>query len=242
LPTQTGQTLNSRLYPPRSSPAYIHLTDLRKALAGRASEVSGRVLDYGCGDKPYAILFGNATEYIGADFPDNPHADIRLGSEGRLPDDIGDFDCIVSTQVLEHVPNIGLYLSECRRALERRAGTLLLTTHGIWEYHPYPKDMYRWTHEGLARTIEQFGFETCAVEPVTRGFRALLQILELMIDARKYVTRWPRGIGRLLIRWQGMDRLIELFNYAADRMRDSPNVEAFRDFPLAYLYVGKVRS
>jgi SAM-dependent methyltransferase len=239
---QTSQAQNSRLYPPRSSPYYIVLTGLRKAIARRASEISGKVLDYGCGDKPYSILFRGATEYIGADFSDNPGADIHLDSEGRLPNDAGDFDAVVSTQVLEHVSNVGVYLSECRRVLEGRRGKLLLTTHGIWEYHQVPKDLHRWTHEGLVWTIEQFGFETCTIEPVTTGLRALLQIMELMMNARGKPA-WPRGVGRFLIGWpRGRERIIGLLNYAADLVRDNGMLDPFSDLPLCYLYVGKVKT
>jgi SAM-dependent methyltransferase len=239
LPIPASQTQSPRLYPPRTWPWYLHLTDLRKAIARAAGEVSGRILDYGCGEKPYAPLFRNATQYIGADLPNNPHADIHLDAEGRLPQNVGDFDAVLSTQVLEHVPNVRLYLSECRRMLEARKGKLLLTTHGIWEYHTNPKDLYRWTHEGLVWTIEQAGFETCAIEPLTTGSRALLQIIELMI-----LTGWPRGVGRILTRWPyGMDRIIWLLNYGGDRLRDNPNVEgAFRNFPIAYLYQGKIKT
>ncbi len=42
----------------------------------------------------------------------------------------------------------GLYLSECFRVL-RPGGQLLLSTHGVFPYHPDPVDLWRWTCEGL---------------------------------------------------------------------------------------------
>ncbi len=220
------------LSPTHSDPCYIVLTDLRRAIVRHAHNIAGRVLDYGCGDKPYAGLFRRVTDYVGADFSTNRAADINLDGEGRLPGTLTGFDAVVSTQVLEHVPDVSLYLSECRRALAERAGKLLLTTHGIWEYHPCPRDLHRWTHKGLVHVIEQHGFETCHVEPVTTGLKAILQILLCRITQRKLATGWPRPTRAFY--WG--------FNYLADCLRDEPNVKrALYDFPICYLYIGKVR-
>jgi len=46
-------------------------------------------------------------------------------------------DVVVSFQVLEHIRDVSLYPRECERVLRSR-DQLLLTTHGIWEYHPTP--------------------------------------------------------------------------------------------------------
>jgi SAM-dependent methyltransferase len=236
------QTPQGRLHPPRSWPWYIHLTDVREAMLRRAPEVSGRILDYGCGMMPYAALFRNATSYVGADFPDNTKAHLHLDGEGRLPADAGDYDAVISTQVLEHVPDVSLYLSECRRVLAARKGVLVLTTHGIWEYHPNPQDLFRWTHEGLVTTLERHGFETRSIEPLTTGLRALFQVCALMLDGRGDPAQWPRGVGRFVAgRPHIGDGMIVALNWMSDHVRQNSKVEAFRDFPLGYQYVGKVR-
>ncbi len=209
---------------------YIVLSDLRKAMARYSNEVTGRVLDYGCGKKPYAPLFSHAAEYVGADFPDNPHADVYLDPTGRLPD-VGGFDTVISTQVLEHVPEVSVYLAECHRVLEEREGKLILTTHGIWQYHPEPKDLYRWTHEGLMHVIEAFGFETNAVEPVTTGYKAILQILASRIRQRPIMSRRLSPLAYWIV------------NHLADHLSYNPCVEQrFGDFPICYLYVGVAKQ
>lgn len=166
------------------------MTDLRKSIAAQAEQVAGKVLDYGCGLKPHADLFRHAATYVGADFARNPLADIHLDDQGRLPESANDFDAVVSFQVLEHVPDVSVYLSGCRRALATRGGSLLLTTHGIWEYHPGPHDLYRWTHEGLARTIEASGFTTCDVRPVCTGYRSLLQLATTKVNRHAVRPTW----------------------------------------------------
>jgi len=209
----------------------VVLTDLRQAIARHAGEIHGRILDYGCGTKPYIELFQNATEYVGADFATNPYADIFLDETGKLPEDATGFDCVVSFQVLEHVPNVQLYLAECRRALKGPGSQLLPTTHGIWEYHPSPLDYFRWTHEGLMHTIEQAGFETHVIEPVTGGSRALLQLAAIHIE-----RRWPlpRVMKRLLFRTiNGLATLCYERQESEIRMAD---------LPICYLYSGSPKG
>ncbi len=108
------------------------------------------MLDLGCGNKPYESLFRKKfATYVGADIAGNKDADLVIGSDGRVNAQDNTFDCVLSTQVLEHVTDPQLYLSEARRLL-KPDGSLVLSTHGIWPYHPDPTDLWRWTVEGLA--------------------------------------------------------------------------------------------
>jgi hypothetical protein len=117
-----------------------------------------RVVDFGCGTRPYEPLFeGRAAEYIGVDVGKNPRADLTLKPGEPVPLADGSADVVISAQVLEHVVDVGSYLAECRRLL-KPDGMLLLSTHGTWLYHPYPTDVRRWTCWGLRHELEQHGF------------------------------------------------------------------------------------
>jgi SAM-dependent methyltransferase len=122
----------------------------------RSQQVAGlRVLDVGCGDRPYAELFRPAAEVVGFDVPGNPHADLH-GSIEAIPVDDGSFDVVLCLQVLEHVPDPPAAVRELRRVV-RPGGRVLASTHGVYPYHPNPDDLWRWTHTGLERLFRESG-------------------------------------------------------------------------------------
>jgi SAM-dependent methyltransferase len=113
----------------------------------RAQDVAGsRVLDVGAGDRPYRELFPDAVAF---DVPGSAHADLH-GSLEAIPVDDASFDVVLCLQVLEHVPEPAAAVRELRRVV-RPGGRVLLSTHGIYPFHPNPDDLWRWTHQGLER-------------------------------------------------------------------------------------------
>ena len=123
------------------------------------------MLDYGCGDSHYRRLVPDGCEWVGVDLPGNPRASLELTPNGRVPAEDASFDAVLSTQVLEHAEDPGLYLAECARVL-RPGGRMLLSTHGISVFHPDPEDIWRWTGPGLQRIVADAGFETERFEGV----------------------------------------------------------------------------
>lgn len=137
----------------------------------------GRVLDYGCADVPYRGYFSPDTEFVGADLPGNPEAALELNPDGTVPVSDQAFDAVLSTQVLEHVEDPALYLSECFRVL-RPGGRLLLSTHGVFMYHPDPDDYWRWTCAGLQRAVRSAGFEIERLEGIIGPLATGLQMTQ----------------------------------------------------------------
>jgi SAM-dependent methyltransferase len=135
-----------------------------------------RVLDVGCGVKPYYPFFaGRASAYVGVDVVPNPAAELR-GPVEALPVEDGSFDLVLCTQVLEHCDDPAQAVRELRR-VTAPGGKVLASTHGVQVYHPSPQDLWRWTHEGLRRLFEQNAdWESVAVSPA-RGSAGCLAML-----------------------------------------------------------------
>jgi len=139
--------LRERLEPRPGDPIYLCLSDLLIAIRALVPPHTSKVLDYGCGGSPYRLLFGECI-YHRADLAGGRNLDFEYSTDGRLPPEAGDYDFVLSTQVLEHVEDPTTYLQECCRVL-RPGGHLLLTTHGMFEDHAVPHDYWRWTAGGL---------------------------------------------------------------------------------------------
>lgn len=186
---------NRERYDPRpGDELYLHLVDLKRALRPRLEQARGKWLDFGAGRSPYA-RFMTRTELQYADFPTDEGfaAGLNYALEPGRPCPAPDacFDGILSTQVLEHVDDPRAYLKDALRML-KPGGQLLLTTHGIWEDHPCPLDLYRWTQQGLRHDLSSVGFEVTECIPLTCGVRGLLQQLTLEMDK---LTWRDRSIG-----------------------------------------------
>ena len=145
---------DDRLHPSRTSVQYAIRKPLLDWLASQP--VAGlELLDVGCGDRPYEQLLGGAARVVGFDVPGNAHADLH-GSIDALPVEDASFDVVLCLQVLEHVPDPAAAVRELRRVV-RPGGRVLVSTHGIYPYHPNPEDLWRWTHSGLERLFRENG-------------------------------------------------------------------------------------
>ena len=150
------------------------------------------ILDYGCGNRPYEFLFATKyKKYVAADIAGHPKANLLIGPNGQLPTGDETFDCVFSSQVLEHVVDPQVYLREAHRVLNQE-GTLILSTHGIWPYHPDPTDFWRWTIDGLQLEIRRAGFEILMVKSI---FGLESTALQLWQDAT--FERLPRFLQPL---------------------------------------------
>jgi SAM-dependent methyltransferase len=203
----------NRLYPSRRNSGYGVLTMLRREMEEivvqhlPASDEPLLVLDYGCGNMPYRPLFERAgARYAGADFPENPLADLAVARDGRIGCPDGSFDVVVSTQVLEHVESPAGYLGECRRLL-RRGGRLIISTHGYWRYHPDPVDYWRWTAEGLRKVLVDAGFQVIRLRGVIGFGGVVAQLFQELIFRKMPGFLRPLWAFSMQTAILGIDRL-----------------------------------
>ena len=159
-----------RRTPPLTSPTWAVRAPLADWLRAEAAQLTDgrryRVLDVGCGPKPYYPFFADrASEYVGVDVVPHPAADL-VGPVEALPVEDGSFDIVLCTQVLEHCDDPAKAVAELRR-VTAPGGRVLASTHGVQVYHPSPNDYWRWTHAGLRRLFDE-GADWESVE-VTAG-------------------------------------------------------------------------
>ncbi len=146
----------SQREPSRGEPGW----SIRKPIADwlrreGAASTGLRVLDVGCGSKPYRPFFAGAAEYVGLDVPGNPDADVH-GFVEDMPLENASFDLVLCIQVLEHVEDPAAAVRELHR-VTKPGGRVLASTHGVMVYHPNPNDYWRWTHTGLGRLFATNG-------------------------------------------------------------------------------------
>jgi SAM-dependent methyltransferase len=184
--------------PPRSSATWVVRSALSRWLRDEAAGLAGRrqvrVLDVGCGVKPYYPFFaGVAASYVGVDVVDNPAAEL-IGSVEALPVEDASFELVLCTQVLEHCDDPAQAVRELRR-VTAPGGRVLASTHGVQVYHPSPGDYWRWTHEGLRRLFEQNAdWTSLRVEPAAGTASALAMLLGTYVEIalrRSVVARGP---------------------------------------------------
>ena len=211
-----------RLDPPRSMPTYAVRAPLVRWLREQAEDAHAalgryRLLDVGCGQKPYEPLFaGYAHSYVGVDPVDNPRAELK-GSVEELPVEDACFDVVLCNQVLEHCEDPATAVSELHR-VTAPGGRVLASTHGVMAYHPSPTDYWRWTHAGLEKLFAENGaWASVRVTPAS-GTTACLGMLFAM-----YLDLGFRRLGLGLLARPlvaGVNALAEAVDNRSPRLRE----------------------
>lgn len=182
-----------RLQPSRTHHGYRHLLLLAEQLDQEFRAAAPSVtVDLGCGAKPYQPIVPG--HYIGLDLTTAHGAPDALAWAEATPLRDGCADVVLSTQQLEHVDDPDLVIAEAARLL-RPGGKLLLSTHGVWPYHPDPFDRWRWTDDGLRTVVERNGLVVERVHHQGELFTAALLLLSYPIGAVR--RRGPRLIRAL---------------------------------------------
>jgi SAM-dependent methyltransferase len=145
------------------------------ALRRVAPLARGRLLDVGCGDKPYLDIFTPyVSEYIGVEheaaFKETSSANHARGPDvlydgERLPFGAADFDTVICIQTLEHTPKPQELVRELARVL-RPSGRLFLMAPFSFRLHEEPHDYFRYTPHGLRVLCENAGLELERCEPI----------------------------------------------------------------------------
>lgn len=184
------------------SPDYIIRRALYAAVRELAPRISGHVLDFGCGSKPYEDLFSHASRYIGVDLQvtGHDHQDSRIDVfyDGKtLPFEDGQFDAVLSFEVFEHVFNLPEVLKEIQR-VTRPSGQLLISIPFAWNEHEIPYDYARYTSYGISHLLETSGYEIVEIRKTASHVLAVCQMFIVYLTQVAPKQRLLRNVFQLV--------------------------------------------
>lgn len=166
-------------------------------------DISGILLDVGCGKKPYKKFFfenSNIDSYLGLDIKEA----IEYGGEkpdifwedDKIPLNENTINTAIATEVLEHVPNPELFLLEVNRVLKPK-GLLLVTIPFLWPLHEIPHDNYRYTPFAIKRILENSGFVDINIQAMG-GWNASLGQMIALWTKRSFKAKLPKIIFTII--------------------------------------------
>lgn len=173
---------NNQFNPNLLNPFYFIRKGLFTSIERYSSSLSGKMLDFGCGSKPYRNLFV-VNEYVGLDYenPGHPHENeqIDIFYDGKnIP--FGDeyFDSVLCSEVFEHVFNLPIVLAEISRTT-KIGGHVLITCPFVWNEHEIPNDYARYTKFALISLMEKHGFQCIQFSKSGNFILVIFQLINL---------------------------------------------------------------
>jgi 2-polyprenyl-3-methyl-5-hydroxy-6-metoxy-1,4-benzoquinol methylase len=169
---------------------YLSTLMLENSLRQCMTYVKGRLLDVGCGQRPYEkTFFSGAREYIGADYQTDRSKPDIICSALDLPVPDNSFDTVTSTEVLEHVPDPLRALREMNRVL-KPGGYLILATPMYWPRHDLPYDFFRYPYDGLLYLMNESGFKVVKMFNRGRSYAFIGQAIQHVQPIRSRFVSW----------------------------------------------------
>lgn len=179
----TTSAFNPPWYGVLFNPFYLSRKGLSRYIRQLAPELNGKILDIGCGTKPYSQFF-HGSEYIGLELDIGENRKSKFADyyyDGkRFPFIDSSFDSVILSQVFEHVFNPDEFMNEVARIL-KPGGKLLLTVPFIGDEHEKPYDFGRYSSFGLKFILEMHNFKILSMNKSITGFYLISQLVNVMI-------------------------------------------------------------
>lgn len=181
---------------PKSDFYYLVYKPLFRDLEQTISKyASGKLLDIGCGNKPYELMFaGKITEYLGCDVVQSSLNKVDVICEAtNIPLPSSNFETILSTQTIEHVADHQSLLNEAFRLL-KPGGHLILSGPMYWHLHEEPFDFFRFTKHGFRYVLEKSGFVVLETRANGGKWATLGQVILHTLPKRLTNWKWMRNL------------------------------------------------
>lgn len=165
------------------NPFYFARKELFISIKKYASCIKGKILDVGCGKKPYKILFADGG-YIGIEIDTKENRNIKKADyyyDGEImPFPDASFDGLLCNQVFEHVFTPGKFISELNRVL-KTGGKLIISVPFIWDEQEQPRDFAQYSYYGLRYLLEGNGFEILSHDKTGADLSTIFQLINAYI-------------------------------------------------------------
>jgi SAM-dependent methyltransferase len=192
----------------------------------------GKLLDLGCGKVPlYEAYREFVTDIICIDWSNtlhkNEYLDYELDLTKKLPFSDKEFDTIILSDVLEHIPVPGQLWKEMTRILLRN-GKIIINVPFYYWLHEEPHDYYRYTEFALRRFVEICGLRLIKLQPIGGAPEVMADIFA------KNILRLPK-LGRslaLAAQWLMLGFIRTKFGKKVSEATSS-------SFPLAYCLIAE---
>ena len=194
----------------------VHSIHNRELIAAAKKYFSGRLIDIGCGNKPYAgLLKPFVSEHIGVDHLLTLHGTANIdifSSAYEIPVADESFDSALSTAVLEHLEEPERALRECHRVL-KPGGVAVYSVPFIWHLHEDPRDFYRFSKYGLDYLFKKVGFEIIEIKALSGFWVTFGQLFVYnLYRLNRGPLRWFRIIDAVGLTLQGIAYLFDRFD------------------------------
>lgn len=153
----------------------------------------GNFLDCGCGSVPYYSIYKPLVSDITCvdwsfSLHGTNHVDLEVDLNGTIPIDENTFDSAILTDVLEHIHNPGLLVSELNRILKPE-GVLILAVPFFYWIHESPHDYHRYTKYALMQYMEKNGLEILRLEAYGGFLDVIFDLLNKTIFRQTFIAR-----------------------------------------------------
>ncbi len=172
--------------------SYFARKGLYQNISALIPYLKGRLLDVGCGTKPYKSIC-SVDEYIGLEINDEGNRNHSFADafyDGKtIPFEDKTFDSVMSNQVFEHVFNPSDFLKEINR-VTKMGGLFLITVPFVWDEHEQPYDYARYTSFGLKHILGENGFQVIELRKSSNDLGLIFQMINMYIY-KITLTRYP---------------------------------------------------
>lgn len=200
------------------------------------------VLDYGSGDRPYENMLQTKFEhYVSADYPitnqyHKKKPDIKILPVQPLQIENNSTDCVILTEVLEHLYNPLEVLKDLNRVL-KPGGFLIGTVPFLMSEHEQPYDYHRYTYFCLEKMFIEADFKIIKLDYVGDLIGVFLRVWEMLVTLplkllQKMKLKWLVIIAGTILRGP-----VIIYYYLLKTDLKLQKVKYLKNFPLGFTFL-----